>query len=234
MYLKDITVPIPFDQGRIVIRGEKRVEMELCRAYSDETQDSRVRRKAIGQVAPLYTDRMYPNENYFALVKNDVPAETRDAFLLRCAKQREITELRKDPAAMKRRVDEGIRYLKDQGRTISGGETAPAASPRVPWYITDEHDLRYAMNVFSDLYTVMEAYAMRHPNSVLAGYKVRMFNRILNELKATLPDHQVIQGLDLIEEPREQTDAEGNTRMTGMTNSDALMLLTWYKDAIKT
>lgn len=54
--------------------------MELDREYSSETQNSRVRRRTIGKVVPLFADRMYPNENYFALVPNTVPREIRDPF----------------------------------------------------------------------------------------------------------------------------------------------------------
>ena len=239
MYLKDITVPIPFEQGRIVIRRGKAVEMELSRLYSEEKKDSRVCRRVIGQMAPLYTDRMYPNENYFALVKNDVPAEIRDAFLLRCAKKREIAELKKDPAAMRRRVSEGIQYLKEKGKKaagettkVNGGQT-PAITVPAPWYITDEHDLNYVIRVFGDLYAMMEAYAMKYPDSIPATYKVRMLNGILKELKITLPDHRIIQDLDIIEEPVTEKNTDRTAVLTGMSNSDVLMLLTWYKNAIK-
>ncbi len=238
MYLKDITVPIPFEQGRIVIRREKAVEMELSRTYSEEIKSSRVRRKVIGQIAPLYTDRMYPNENYFALVKNDVPAEIRDAFLLRCAKKQEIDELKKDPAAMQQRLSAGIQYLKEKGikaakERMNEGNSSLVMPVPAPWYITDEHDLNYVMKVFSDLYSMMEAYAMKHPDSITAPYKVRMFNRILNELKMTLPDHRAIQGLELIEEPVTEKSADGTSVLTGMSNSDVLMLLSWYRNAIR-
>ena len=54
MYLEDITVPIPFEQGKIIIRNEKTVQMELEREYSSATQNSRVRRRTIGKVVPLF------------------------------------------------------------------------------------------------------------------------------------------------------------------------------------
>ena len=62
---------------------------------------------------------------------------------------------------------------------------------------------------------------------------MKTINRILNELKITLKDHLIIQDLDLIEEPRNVTDENGVTTLEGMSNCDVLMLLTWYKDAIK-
>ena len=235
MYLKDITVPIPFGQGKIIIRNGKTVQLELDREYSSETQDSRVRRRTIGQVVPLFSDQMYPNENYFALVPNTVPREIRDPFLTRCAKKREIAELKKDPAAMQRRVSRGVEYLKEKGKQISLAAPEPEQkdSEKKKWYIRDHHDLAYAMQVFDDLYLVVETCAEKHPDRVFAGYKVEMINRILNELKITLKEHLIIQDLDLIEEPRKVTDENGVTTLEGMSNCDVLMLLTWYKDAIK-
>ena len=90
MYLKDYPVEIPFDQYRIVIRKEKWVSMEVERKYNKETGNSRVQRKVIGQVVPLFPGKMYPNENYFSLVvPNSVPEDILDAFLRRCERQRE-------------------------------------------------------------------------------------------------------------------------------------------------
>ena len=52
-----------------------------------------------------------------------------------------------------------------------------------------------------------------------------MFNRILEELKLTMPEHRILQGLETIAAPGE----DGK----GMTYSDALMLLTWYKNCLR-
>lgn len=230
MYLKEIKVPIPFDQAKIVIRKEKAVQMELNRSYSPETKDSRVTRKTIGQAVPLYPGMMYPNENYFALIPNTVPEEIRDAFLLRCARKREQAELKKNPEAMMRKVKEGIRFLKENQEPCTGengGETAEKV-----WYIRDEHDLEYARSVFSDLYEQMETLAVKYPDAVVSAKKVKMFNRILKELKLTLPGHRILQCLELIEEPREEQDGQGNRYVSGMSNSDVLMHLAWYKNAL--
>ena len=221
MYLKEIQVPIPFDRGKIVIRNGKAVQVEVKRTYSSETKDSRVVRKTIGQVVPLYEDRMYPNENYFALIPNDVPEEIRDPFLLRCARNREKAELRKDPAALQRRVAEGVRQLKMKGAAMGRADEAPLPSGQTPWYITDIHDLNYIRDVFNALYDLMEIYGSKYPDSKVDEYKVEMINRILKELKETLPAHRIIQKLELIRE------SQG-----GRTYSDVLMLMTWYKQAV--
>ena len=93
------------------------------------------------------------------------------------------------------------------------------------WFITDAHELEYVMKVFGDLYNLMEVYASRNPKDVLDGYKAAMFNRILEELKLTMPEHRILQGLETIAAPGE----DGK----GMTYSDALMLLTWYKNCLR-
>ena len=174
-------------------------------------------------------------KNYFALVPNTVSREVRDPFLMRCAKKKEMAKLKKDPAAMQRRVSNGVEYLKEKGRRISPADQDPEQKPpeEKKWYVRDHHDLAYIIQVFNDLYLLLETYAEKHPDRIFAGYKVKTINRILNELKITLKDHLIIQDLDLIEEPRKVTDENGVTTLEGMSNCDVLMLLTWYKDAIK-
>ena len=248
MYLKDYMVDIPYETKKIVIRNEKRVEFEVGRIYSQGQKITKVSRKTIGQLVPLFPGKMYPNENYFALVPNNVPEEIRDAFLRRCAHRREIAELKKNPEAIMRRVSAGIQFLKEEGRRISmeiheeqeqkmsladaiaqysaeNGDTDEQKSEEQKfWFITNEHELEYAMKVFSDLYSLMESYTVRNPKDELDEYKVEMFNRILEELKLTMPQHRILQQLELIRGPGEEED--------GMTNSDVLMLLTWYKNCL--
>ena len=233
MYLKDYPVEIPFDQYRIVIRKEKWVSLEVERRYNKDTGDSRVQRKVIGQVVPLFPGKMYPNENYFSLVvPNHVPEDIRDAFLRRCERKRELAELKKDPERMMRQVEAGIRFLKEEGRKIKMEQGKATENPEIAsgskeklWFITDAHELEYVMKVFGDLYNLMEVYASRNPKDTLDGYKAVMFNRILEELKLTMPEHRILQGLELISAPGE----DGK----GMTYSDALMLLTWYKNCLR-
>ena len=230
MYLKEVQVPIPFDTGKIVIRKEKAVELEVDRTYSSEKGDTRVTRKTIGQVAPLYPGMMYPNENYFALIPNTVPEEIRDSFLRKCARKRERAELKKDKEAMMKRVAKEIESMKERGAEYS---TERGEKPEKVWYIKDEHDLEYGRSVFGELYELTEKFAARNPNEVLNPYKVRMYNRLLSELKLTLPGSEPLQQLDLIPEPQEETEPDGSTRWNGLTNSDVVMLLIWYKNAIE-
>ena len=240
MILKDYAVNIPFDLGGIVVKREKWVEMETERTYPEGKKGSRVKRVTIGQVVPLFPGKMYPNENYFSLVvPNSVPEKIRDDFLRRCERKRELAELKKDPERMMRQVEAGIRFLKEEGRRIKmeqkqrdygpeimdASETVQTEESERFWFITDEHELEYVMKVFGDLYNLMEVYASRNPKDVLDGYKAAMFNRILEELKLTMPEHRILQGLETIAAPGD----DGK----GMTYSDALMLLTWYKNCLR-
>ena len=278
--LRDIQVPIPFGKAKIVIRNGKTVEMEVKRTYSKETKDSRVVRRTIGKVVPMFPEMMYPNENYFILDPDGVPSEIRDAFLMRCERQREIARMKKNPGEMVRRAAEGIRKLKEAGReqTMEEHEATMAeqeilngnpdgmktggdmnekngnpdgmktggdmsrkdeeqagakAGGKKTWYISSMHDLEYTLKVFNDLYMLMETYAEKRPDCVIEGYKVKMFNEMLEELKLSMPSHQILQALGLIEKPRKQKGEDGVVRLYGMTYSDALMLLTWYKNAIE-
>ncbi|MBQ1364175.1 MAG: hypothetical protein IIY60_00040, partial [Clostridia bacterium] len=208
MILKDYAVNIPFDLGGIVVKREKWVEMETERTYPEGKKGSRVKRVTIGQVVPLFPGKMYPNENYFSLVvPNSVPEKIRDDFLRRCERKRELAELKKDPERMMRQVEAGIRFLKEEGRKIKmeqkqqdGGPEGIDFSGTVQteesekfWFITDAHELEYVMKVFGDLYNLMEVYASRNPKDTLDRYKAAMFNRILEELKLTMPEHRILQ-----------------------------------------
>ena len=233
MFLKEYMVDIPFNTEKVVIRREKSVTIEVARTYSSETQNSRVKRVTIGQVVPLFPGKMYPNENYFSLVvPNSVPEDVRDDFLCRCKRQRELAELKKDPERMMRQVEAGILFLKEEGRKIKMEQGKALENPEAGdgqeekfWFITDAHELEYVMKVFGDLYNLMEVYASRNPKDTLDAYKAVMFNRILEELKLTMPEHRILQGLEMIAAPGE----DGK----GMTTSDALMLLTWYKNCLR-
>ena len=233
MFLKEYMVDIPFNTEKVVIRREKSVTIEVARTYSSETQNSRVKRVTIGQVVPLFPGKMYPNESYFSLVvPNSVPEDVRDDFLCRCERQRELAELKKDPERMMRQVEAGILFLKEEGRKIKMEQGKALENPEAGdgqeekfWFITDAHELEYVMKVFGDLYDLMEVYASRNPKDTLDAYKAVMFNRILEELKLTMPEHRILQGLEMIAAPGE----DGK----GMTYSDALMLLTWYKNCLR-
>ena len=112
-YLKELTVPIPQNDGRVVIRRGKTVEYELDRTYSQERQDTRVTRRVIGKVDPVNLGRMFPNEMYFQLFpENEVPEEVRDEFLRGCEIKRRMQEIRRSPEEIVDRVINGLNELR--------------------------------------------------------------------------------------------------------------------------
>ena len=121
-YLKELTVPIPQNDGRVVIRRGKTVEYELDRTYSQERQDTRVTRRVIGKVDPVNLGRMFPNEMYFQLFpENEVPEEVRDEFLRGCEIKRRMQEIRRSPEEIVDRVINGLNELRDDGRNVGDG-----------------------------------------------------------------------------------------------------------------
>ena len=122
-YLKEMTVPIPQNDGRVVIRRGKTVEYELDRTYSQERQDTRVTRRVIGKVDPVNPGRMFPNETYFQLLPgNEVPEEVRDEFLRGCEIKRRMQEIRRSPEEIIEGVVNGLSELRagTAGTTLTG------------------------------------------------------------------------------------------------------------------
>ena len=123
-YLREITVPIPWDQGHIVIRRGDTVEYQLDRTYESEDKSTRVQRKVIGKVDPVQPGRMFPNEFYFELFPdNEVPEEVREEFLRACAIKRQMSVIRKNPEEV---VDNVMRGLEQMRNYTSSGLRPPA------------------------------------------------------------------------------------------------------------
>ena len=116
MFLKEVTVPVPEIEGKIVIRNGRTVEFETERVYQKKTQNTRVKRKVIGKIHPYRAGIMYPNEAYFQLIANDVPAEIRDRFLAKCARRREINRLKRNPEEMMKKCRRGWKKWRRSAR----------------------------------------------------------------------------------------------------------------------
>ena len=84
MFLKEVTVPVPEIEGKIVIRNGRTVEFETERVYQKKTQNTRVKRKVIGKIHPYRAGIMYPNEAYFTDDSNEhfkIPSEKAAQFI---------------------------------------------------------------------------------------------------------------------------------------------------------
>ncbi len=215
-YLTTMTVQIP--QEGTVIRNGKTVEYQMDRTYAPEDKSTRVKRKVIGKVDPLQPGRMFPNELYFEIFPdNEVPEEIRDEFLRDCAIKREMKVIRRNPEEV---VDMVINGLDEIGQW-AGGDGAnrpirigPASSvptgPRVP---NDQAPGPVQIRrMFDELYYAIEELAGKFPNEVLDPFKVERINEVLEEMSGLSSAHRYLR---LIEE--------------GLTYSDVLMLMKWYK-----
>ena len=230
-YLKELTVPIPEDK-LVVIRKGKSVEYETDRIYSPEKQNTRVVRRVIGKVDPVNPGRMFPNEMYFQLFpENEVPEEVRDEFLRGCEIKRQMSAIRKNPDRIIEGVVNGLSELRDSGRNVGDGSVVPHSWNEQNRPLVPPNSLNYVMirRLFDDVYYSVEELAGKYPNEVMASYKVKKINEILSEIRGKVDDEGILPYLRMIDEPEETTDKEGKTVWKGLSYSDILLMLKWYK-----
>ena len=91
--------------------------------------------------------------------------------------------------------------------------------------------LNYVMvrRLFDDVYYSVEELAGKYPNEVMDPFKVKRINEILDEIREWPEDEKILPYLRLIDEPEEVADKEGKVFWEGLTYSDVLMMLKWYK-----
>ena len=231
-YLKELTVPIPEDK-RVVIRKGKSVEYETDRIYSPEKQNTRVTRRVIGKVDPVNPGRMFPNEMYFQLFpENEVPEDVRDEFLRGCEIKRRMSVIRRDPEEIIEGVVNGLSELRVNG--CNGGDDpvyVPHSWNEKGTSPCSERSLNYVIlrRLFDDVYYAVEELAGKYPNEVIDPFKVKRINEILDEIRECLEDKKILPYLRLIDEPEETIDKEGKTIWKGLSYSDILLMLKWYK-----
>ena len=228
-YMKEMTVPIP-DDRRVVIRREKTVEYEIDRNRSEDKGDTRVTRRVIGKVDPVNPGRMFPNEMYFQLFpENEVPEEVRDEFLRGCEIKRQMQEIRRSPEEIIEGVVNGLSEL-GCGRNVGDGSLVPHSCNCEKPSPCSEKSLSYVLlrRLFDDIYYAIEELASKYPNEVIAPFKVKQINEVLEEIRKNVDDKGILSYLRLIEEP-EETGEDGKSVLKGLTYSDILLMLKWYK-----
>jgi hypothetical protein len=82
--------------------------------------------------------------------------------------------------------------------------------------------------LFDDVYYSVEELAGKYPNEVMDPYKAKRINEVLERLKKSVEDEAILPYLRLIEEP-EETGEDGKSVLKGLTYSDILLMLKWYK-----
>ena len=229
-YLKELTVPIPEDRLAVIRRG-KSVEYETDRIYSPETKNTRVVRRVIGKVDPVNPGRMFPNETYFQLFpENEVPEEVRDEFLRGCGIKRQMQTIRRNPEEIIEGVVNGLSELRC-GRNVGDGSLVPhSCNCEKPSPCSTRAPFGYVMlrRLFDDIYYSVEELAGKYPNEVMAPYKVKQINEVLEKIRGNVQDEGIRPYLRLIEEP-EEAGEDGKSAWKGLTYSDILMMLKWYK-----
>ena len=229
-YLKELTVPIPEDRLAVIRKG-KSVEYETDRIYSPETKNTRVVRRVIGKVDPVNPGRMFPNEMYFQLFpENEVPEEVRDEFLRGCEIKRQMQEIRRSPEEIIEGVVNGLSELGAGGRNVGDGSLVPHSCNCEKPSPCSEKSLSYVLlrRLFDDIYYAIEELASKYPNEVIAPFKVKQINEVLEEIRKNVDDKGILSYLRLIEEP-EETGEDGKGVLKGLTYSDILLMLKWYK-----
>ena len=228
-YMKEMTVPIP-DDRRVVIRREKTVEYEIDRNRSEDKGDTRVTRRVIGKVDPVNLGRMFPNEMYFQLFpENEVPEEVRDEFLRGCEIKRQMQEIRRSPEEIIEGVVNGLSEL-GCGRNVGDGSLVPHSCNCEKPSPCSEKSLSYVLlrRLFDDIYYAIEELASKYPNEVIAPFKVKQIIEVLEEIRKNVDDEGILPYLRLIEEPG-ITEENGSTIIKGLTYSDVLLMMKWYK-----
>ena len=82
--------------------------------------------------------------------------------------------------------------------------------------------------LFDDIYYAIEELASKYPNEVIVPFKVKQINEVLEEIRKNVDDEGIRPYLRLVEEP-EIAEENGSTMIKGLTYSDVLMMLKWYK-----
>ena len=228
-YLKELTVPIPQDRLAVIRKG-KSVEYETDRTYSPETKNTRVVRRVIGKVDPVNPGRMFPNETYFQLFpENEVPEEVRDEFLRGCGIKRQMQTIRRNPEEIIEGVVNGLSELRVSN--AGDGSLVPhSCNCEKPSPCSTRAPFGYVMlrRLFDDIYYSVEELAGKYPNEVMAPYKVKQINEVLEKIRGNVQDEGIRPYLRLIEEP-EEAGEDGKSAWKGLTYSDILMMLKWYK-----
>ena len=207
------------------------MEYETDRIYSPETKNTRVVRRVIGKVDPVNPGRMFPNEMYFQLFpENEVPEEVRDEFLRGCEIKRQVQEIRRSPEEIIEGVVNGLSELGTSGCNAGDGSLVPHSCNCEKPSPCSEKSLNYVIlrRLFDDVYYSVEELAGKYPNEVMDPYKAKRINEVLERLQKSVEDEAILPYLRQIEEP-EETGEDGKSVLKGLTYSDILLMLKWYK-----
>jgi predicted metal-binding transcription factor (methanogenesis marker protein 9) len=158
-----------------------------------------------------------------------VPEEVRDEFLRGCEIKRQMQEIRRSPEEIIEGVVNGLSEL-GCGRNVGDGSLVPHSCNCEKPSPCSEKSLSYVLlrRLFDDIYYAIEELASKYPNEVIAPFKVKQINEVLEEIRKNVDDEGILSYLRLIEEPG-ITEENGSTIIKGLTYSDVLLMMKWYK-----
>ena len=255
-------VRIPRAEGKIFLRksGKDRTYVELIydQRYDPETKQNRNRRVSIGQVLDLIPEAMIPNEKYYAFFDRETgvllgtPKDAAGAkgSLPAPAEGGDDTD-RQLAAAIENALERGNRILAADEKLRGQVHEAPTEEPGYrgtckSWTVgpdsrTDggttagiygNKRIRILLDILNSIREVIRDQARTRPEAVVNRFQAEKINAVLQEIQALEKGRGLGDLLELIWEPKEMINADGETTVTGMNYSDAEVLLEYYNSVV--
>ena len=143
--------------------------------------------------------RMFPNEFYFELFPDN-----------------EVPEGVRDEFLRECAIKRQMHVIRQSPEEIVDNVVKGLSDLRVEseeWRV--ERNYTILRRVFDEIYYAVEELAGKNPNEVIVPFKVERINEVLEALRSSINDEKIKPFLRLIEK--------------GLTSSDVLLLLKWYK-----
>ena len=193
------TVTVPIPEDKLIVIRDGKKVEYEVDRTYIGNRSTRVKRKVIGKVDPVQPGRMFPNEFYFELFPDNKVPE-------------EVREEFLRECAIKRQMH----VIRQSPEEIVDNVIRGLSDLRVEseeWRV--ERNYTMLRRVFDEVYYAIEELAGKNPNEVIVPFKVERINEVLEALRSGIEDERIRPFLRLIEE--------------GLTYSDVLLLLKWYK-----
>jgi len=193
------TVTVPIPEDKLIVIRDGKKVEYEVDRTYIGNRSTRVKRKVIGKVDPMQPGRMFPNEFYFELFPDNEVSDEVREEFLRECTIKRQMQVIRQ--SPEEIVDNVVRGLSDL--RVESEE----------WRVEKKYTM--LRRVFDEVYYAIEELAGKNPNEVIVPFKVERINEVLGALRSSIEDERIKPFLRLIEE--------------GLTYSDVLLLLKWYK-----
>ena len=193
------TVTVPIPEDKLIVIRDGKKVEYEVDRTYIGNRSTRVKRKVIGKVDPMQPGRMFPNEFYFELFPDNEVSDEVREEFLRECTIKRQMQVIRQ--SPEEIVDNVVRGLSDL--RVESEE----------WRVEKKYTM--LRRVFDEVYYAIEELAGKYPNEVIVPFKVERINEVLGALRSSIEDERIKPFLRLIEE--------------GLTYSDVLLLLKWYK-----